>query len=89
MLRQRIAETGREIEDLNMVTYCQQFDEVKSMLIVHSVADKRVPIEWSREVNSSLQNCDLVELSDYGHYGILWSNELRALQQKYFRAEDT
>lgn len=81
------ADTGKQISDLDMIKYCQQFNQVKSMLIVHSKQDKVLPIEWSRTVNDALPQCSLIELEEPGHFSILSAPQTKAIMNKYFNAE--
>ena len=77
-------DTGKKISDLDMVKYCQQFDQVKNMLIIHSKQDKVLPIDWSRKVCDALPQCSLIELEKSGHFSILSSLEAKAIINDYF-----
>ncbi|TJY35923.1 alpha/beta hydrolase [Pontimicrobium aquaticum] len=71
------ADVNENINDLNMITYCSQLNNVEKALIVHSVTDKVLPVEGAREVNQSFTQSKMIELNNYGHYSILWSKELQ------------
>ena len=79
-LIQKIQEDVNEnIEDLNMVTYCSEISNLEKAIIIHSISDKVLPIEGARAVNESFKQSKLIELNNYGHYSILWSDELKSL----------
>lgn len=70
------ADVNENINDLNMVTYCSELQNVEKAFIIHSKKDKVLPIDGAREVNLSFKQSELIELDNYGHYSILWSEEL-------------
>jgi len=72
-------DVNEKINDLNMVTYCSQLKNVEKAVIIHSKTDKVLPIEGAREVSQSFKQSELVELDNYGHYSILWSEELLSI----------
>lgn len=70
-------DVDENINNLNMVTYCSQLENVEKAVIIHSKTDKVLPIDGAREVSQSFKQSELVELDNYGHYSILWSEELQ------------
>lgn len=72
-------DVNEDINDLNMVTYCNTLSNVKKAAIIHSKSDRVLPIEGAREVNRSFKPSNLIELDNYGHYSILWSEELKSI----------
>jgi len=72
-------DVNERIENLNMVTYCNEISSVEKAIIVHSKSDKILPIEGAREVNQSFKQSKIIELDNLGHYSILWSDELRSV----------
>ena len=76
-LIQKIEEDVSErIDDLNMVTYCREIFNLEKAIIIHSKSDKVLPIKNARAVNRAFKQSKLIELDNYGHYSILWSEEL-------------
>ena len=76
-LIQKIQEDVNEnIDDLNMVRFCSEISNVEKAIIIHSISDKVLPIEDARAVNESFKQSEMIELENYGHYSILWSEEL-------------
>jgi len=79
-LIQKIEEDVNEnIDDLNMVTYCNQLKNVNKAVIIHSKADKVLPIKGAIEVTKSFKQSTLYMLEGLGHYSILWSEELKSI----------
>jgi pimeloyl-ACP methyl ester carboxylesterase len=79
-LIQKIEEgVNEKIEDLNMVNYCSKISNLENAIIIHSSSDKVLPIEGARAVNESFEQSKMIELNNYGHYSILWSEELKSL----------
>jgi len=72
-------DVDENINNLNMVTYCSQLKNVEKAVIIHSKTDKVLPIDGAREVNASFKQSELVEIDNYGHYSILWSEELLSI----------
>lgn len=72
-------DTNENIDDLNMVTYCKELNNINKALIIHSKTDKVLPIEGAREVHKSFRQSEIIELENYGHYTILWSEELKEI----------
>ena len=71
-LIQKIQEDVNEnIDDLNMVSYCNEIFNVEKAIIIHSTSDKVLPIEGARTVNESFEQSEMIELNNYGHYSIL------------------
>ncbi|PCJ79804.1 MAG: hypothetical protein COA57_15345, partial [Flavobacteriales bacterium] len=46
-------------------------------LIVHSKEDKVLSIDLARKVHKDFPLSKLIELDGFGHYTILWSEELK------------
>ena len=69
-------DVNENIDDLNMVAYCSSLRNVEQGIIVHSRSDKVLPIDGARAVNKSFDACEMIELDGYGHYSILWAEEL-------------
>jgi predicted alpha/beta hydrolase family esterase len=74
----------KDIDELNMVSYCEQLNQVGKVIILHSKTDRILPIEWSRSVSNAFTDCRLYELDNLGHYEILASKELKRAVRKYF-----
>ncbi|WOD43527.1 hypothetical protein [Hwangdonia lutea] len=72
-------DVNESIENLNMVTYCSELSNVDKAIIVHSKSDNVLPIQGARKVNKSFTQSDIIELDNYGHYSILWSDELKSV----------
>lgn len=76
----RIQEDSNEnINQLNMGVYCKELSNVGKAIIVHSRADKVLPIKGAREVAKVFSESKLIELDHLGHYSILWSEELNKI----------
>lgn len=71
------SDTDFDLEDLSMVEFGKKINNVEDILIVHSKTDKILKIEWGRQANEVLPQSNLIELDNLGHYGILWSDELK------------
>jgi pimeloyl-ACP methyl ester carboxylesterase len=69
-------DTNEDINQLDMAVYCQELSNIRKAIIIHSRADKVLPIEGAREVAKVFKNSKLIELNNLGHYSILWSEEL-------------
>ena len=67
------------VEDMNMDYYGSTIAQVKDVLIVHSKADKILPISSARQTNQSIPQSRLIELDNLGHYKILWSEDLKEI----------
>ena len=72
-------DVNENIDDLNMVSYCNQLKNVDKAIIVHSKADKVLPIKGAIEVTKSFKQSTLYMLEGLGHYSILWSEELKSI----------
>lgn len=72
-------DVNENINNLNMVTFCSNLKNVNKALIVHSRLDKVLPVEGAREVNAAFKQSNMIELDNYGHYSILWSEELKSI----------
>lgn len=73
------ADTGYQLDDLNVEHYGDKIPHVKEVLIVHSKTDKIIPIESSRITHQNIPQSELIELDGLGHYAILWSNALKEI----------
>ena len=71
-------ELDTDIHDMDMAIYCAQLENVASATIIHSKADKIIPIKSARVVHEGFPQSELVELEKLGHYSILWSDQLKA-----------
>ncbi|KAA3620622.1 MAG: alpha/beta hydrolase [Flavobacterium sp.] len=69
-------DVNENIDDLNMVVYCNSIKNVERGLIVHSKSDKVLPIDGARAVHKAFDASEMIELDGYGHYSILWAEEL-------------
>ena len=86
LIRKIEIDTQENIDNLNMATYCKEISNVKKGLIIHSKADKVLPIEGARKVHQSFTQSELIELENYGHYSILWAEELKSILAKQLDA---
>ena len=77
------SDVNKAVEELDMVAYCKKFNQVKKAVIVQSRSDKVIPVEWARIVNKAFEQCELIELDNLGHYGILKSTELTHIIEQY------
>jgi pimeloyl-ACP methyl ester carboxylesterase len=71
------ADTGFQIDDMNIEHYGNKIPHVKEVIIVHSKADKVIPIESARIAHQHIAQSELIELEDLGHYAIMWSDKLK------------
>lgn len=78
--------TGHKIDDMNVDTMGPQLKNAKEVVLIHSRADKIIPIEDSRKAQRALPNAELMELDELGHYKILWSDELKDILAKRLRS---
>ena len=62
--------------------YGSQVSNVNEALIVHSKTDKAIPIESARISHKEIPQSKLIELDNFGHYAILWSNKLKEIIHK-------
>ncbi len=74
----------KDIDELDMVSYCKKLKQVKKAIILHSKSDRILPIAWSRSVSKAFADCNLYELENLGHYQILKSAELLNAVKKHF-----
>lgn len=72
-------ETRMPIDEMNMAHYGAKLSHVKEALIVHSKSDKVISIESARYTHEYLPQSELIELDGLGHYGILWSEEVKEI----------
>ena len=72
-------DVNENIDDLNMITYCNQLKNVNKAVIIHSKADKVLPIKGAIEVSKSFKQSTFYMLEGLGHYSILWSEELKSI----------
>ncbi len=79
LIEQIESDTNQLVDDLSMERYCAQIDNVGQIRIVHSVDDKILPIETSRQVHAQLPKAEMIELKELGHYRILWSDQLKEI----------
>lgn len=70
------------IDNLNMANYCNTLHNVEKAVIVHSKADKVLPLEGARKVHEAFPQSEMVELEKVGHYAILWSEDLLEVLRK-------
>ena len=76
-LMKRVEEdTQDSFENLNMINYCSDLENIKKIMIVQSTADKVFSISWARELQKHIQDCELIELDGLDHYKILQSESL-------------
>ena len=74
-------DTSENINQLDMAIYCKELSNVRNAIIVHSKTDKVLPIKGAREVAKAFGKSELIELDNFGHYSILWSDELNKIIQ--------
>jgi len=79
VIQQVEAQLEEPIEQLNIAHYCQQIQNIDQVTIVHSKADRVLPIEGSRLAHQQFPQSKLYELEDLGHYSILWSDQLQEI----------
>jgi len=70
-------DAGEPLEMLNMKEYCGNLKNVSEALIVHSKEDRILSIDLARKVHRDFPLSKLIELDGFGHYSILWSEELK------------
>lgn len=77
----RLIETSPQysVDELNMEFMGSQLTNLNEATIIHSKSDKVLPIEDARKAQQSIPNSTLIELDGLGHYGILWSDELKKI----------
>ncbi|MFT6203351.1 MAG: pimeloyl-ACP methyl ester carboxylesterase [Spirosomataceae bacterium] len=75
------ADTCFQIDDMNMAHYANKIPHVKEVIIVHSKADKIIPIESARIAHQHITQSELIKLEDLEHYAILWSDKLQKLRE--------
>lgn len=76
------ADTQMLVDDMSMENYCAQIANVSKISIIHSVDDKILPIESSRQVHAQLPISEMIELKELGHYRILWSDQLKEILEE-------
>jgi pimeloyl-ACP methyl ester carboxylesterase len=82
------AETGHQIEELNIDFIGPKIPHVQEVTIIHSRSDKVIPVEDARRAHQAIPQSTLIELEGLGHYRILWSDELsEILGEKLKRSE--
>ncbi|MBO3697755.1 alpha/beta fold hydrolase [Roseivirga sp. E12] len=79
LIRQIEEDTKELVDDLSMEKYCAKISNVDQIKIIHSVDDKILPIQSSKQVHNHLPKAEMIELKGLGHYRILWSDELRKI----------
>lgn len=75
-------DTEYSVDDLNIEASAHEIQNIEECIIIHSEHDKVLPIDDSRKAQKHLQNAELIELQDLGHYKILWSDELKDIIAK-------
>lgn len=77
------ADTGEQIDNLNMSVFCADLKNVPKAHIVHGTGDKVLPIELSERIHRDFPQSELIPLDDLGHFRILWSEDLyQVLREK-------
>ena len=77
------ADTGEQIDDLNMSVFCADLKNVPKAYIVHGTVDTILPIEISKRIHKDVPQSELIPLQDLGHFRILWSEDLnKVLNEK-------
>lgn len=76
------AQSDLRVADLNMESYKSKLNHVDELLIIHSKADRVLPIEGARKTAQAFQQAILIELEKLGHYSILWSKQLQQIIQE-------
>lgn len=76
------ADTGYQLDDLNVEHYGNRISNVKEVIIVHSKTDRIIPIESARIAHQNIPQSELIELDGLGHYAILWSDSLKDIIKK-------
>ena len=76
----RLLERNTEltIDELNVETSAKLIN-VHSCTIIHSEADRVIPINDSRRAHQCISGSELIEPKNLGHYRILWSDELKEI----------
>ena len=68
-----------KVDQMNMDYFNDKIQHVNDILIVHSKNDRILPIESARLTANALTQSRLLELENYGHNSILWSDELKEI----------
>ena len=73
------SDAASSIHTMNMDYFGDRVNHVQDVLIVHSKADKVIPIQSARNAHAVIPHSRLIELQNFGHYSILWSEELKKI----------
>ncbi len=82
LISQFESDTNQLVDDLSMEKYCAQIENVGQIRIIHSIDDKILPIEASRQVHAQLPKSEMIELKELGHYRVLWSDQLKGIVEE-------
>lgn len=69
--------TNQRIDEMNMQFMASKLSSVRETTIIHSKSDRVIPISDARASQKAIPESTLIELEKMGHYGILWSDELK------------
>lgn len=70
-------DTQMKVDDLSMAKFCPAIKNVEHISVIHSIDDKILPIDSSRQVHAQFKSAEMIELKNLGHYRILWSDDLK------------
>lgn len=74
--------TSYSVDELNMEHMGSRLTNLNEATVIHSKSDKVLPITDARKAKQSIPNSTLIELDGLGHYGILWSDELKQILER-------
>ncbi|MBU1100034.1 MAG: alpha/beta hydrolase [Bacteroidetes bacterium] len=76
-------EGGTPFSTMNMKYFGKRIPNVKDALIVHSVDDIVLSIDYARAAHKELPMSRLIEVEKVGHFNILWSDKLKSVVEDY------
>lgn len=65
-------QTGKDPYLLNGSNLCQNIKTERG-LFIHDKNDRMLPVVWSKNVQQNLQNTELIEIENTGHFKMLWA----------------
>ncbi|MEM6765971.1 MAG: alpha/beta fold hydrolase [Bacteroidota bacterium] len=75
-------DTPVSMDKMNMKYVGEKITNLQEGIIIHSASDRILPISKARKTQQDLPNTEMIELEGLGHYGILWSEELKEVIRK-------
>lgn len=78
---------GDSLSALDVTHNLQQID-FNNLLLIHDINDKVLPHKASWQINSTIQNAQLISMESIGHYKMLWNDEVIGRTAAFIKGQE-